>query len=160
MIFVTVGTHEQPFNRLIRKVDEMVENKIITEPVMMQIGYTDYLPKYCKYSRFLSYPEMMEYENKANIVITHGGPSTFMSVLSKGKVPIVVPRQHKFHEHINDHQLIFSEMVKRRGYPIIVVKDINTLNDAISEAGKSVKVLSHNQKFVQEFAEVVAGLLR
>lgn len=25
MIFVTVGTHEQPFNRLIEKMDELVE---------------------------------------------------------------------------------------------------------------------------------------
>ncbi|MGZ0974595.1 multidrug MFS transporter, partial [Streptococcus thermophilus] len=24
MIFVTVGTHEQPFNRLIQKIDELV----------------------------------------------------------------------------------------------------------------------------------------
>lgn len=26
MIFVTVGTHEQPFNRLIQKVDELVSD--------------------------------------------------------------------------------------------------------------------------------------
>ena len=26
MIFVTVGTHEQPFNRLIQKIDELVRD--------------------------------------------------------------------------------------------------------------------------------------
>lgn len=27
MIFVTVGTHEQPFNRLIQKIDEFKERR-------------------------------------------------------------------------------------------------------------------------------------
>ncbi len=29
MIFVTVGTHEQPFNRLVQKVDDLKKNGII-----------------------------------------------------------------------------------------------------------------------------------
>lgn len=30
MIFVTVGTHEQPFNRLIKKVDDLIiKEKVI-----------------------------------------------------------------------------------------------------------------------------------
>ena len=31
MIFVTVGTHEQPFNRLIEKMDALVESGVIQE---------------------------------------------------------------------------------------------------------------------------------
>ena len=31
MIFVTVGTHEQPFNRLIKKVDELKRDGVIQE---------------------------------------------------------------------------------------------------------------------------------
>ena len=30
MIFVTVGTHEQPFNRLVKAIDELKENGIVT----------------------------------------------------------------------------------------------------------------------------------
>ena len=29
MIFVTVGTHEQPFNRLIKKVDDLIIKEIV-----------------------------------------------------------------------------------------------------------------------------------
>ncbi|MBT8990350.1 glycosyltransferase, partial [Lactobacillus delbrueckii subsp. bulgaricus] len=36
MIFVTVGTHEQPFNRLIEKIDELVANGDIKEKVVIQ----------------------------------------------------------------------------------------------------------------------------
>ena len=39
MIFVTVGTHEQPFNRLIQKVDELKRDGIIKDEVIIQTGY-------------------------------------------------------------------------------------------------------------------------
>ncbi len=31
MIFVTVGTHEQPFNRLVKKIDDLVADGTIKE---------------------------------------------------------------------------------------------------------------------------------
>ena len=39
MIFVTVGTHEQQFDRLIKCVDELKRENIITEEVVIQSGY-------------------------------------------------------------------------------------------------------------------------
>lgn len=39
MIFVTVGTHEQPFNRLIQKVDELKRDGIIKDEVIIQTGW-------------------------------------------------------------------------------------------------------------------------
>ena len=41
MIFVTVGTHEQQFNRLIEKVDALAGAGVISEPVIMQTGFSD-----------------------------------------------------------------------------------------------------------------------
>lgn len=38
MIFVTVGTHEQPFNRLIQEVDRLKRENIIKDEVQMQTG--------------------------------------------------------------------------------------------------------------------------
>ena len=45
MIFVTVGTHEQPFNRLVEKMDSLVAEGVIREPVMIQTGYSTYLAR-------------------------------------------------------------------------------------------------------------------
>lgn len=47
------------------------------------------------------------------IVITHGGPASFIMPLQIGKTPIVVPRQHQFNEHVNDHQVEFARNVLR-----------------------------------------------
>ena len=44
MIFVTVGTHEQPFNRLLKKIDELKKDGIIHEDVIMQTGFSTYEP--------------------------------------------------------------------------------------------------------------------
>lgn len=52
--------------------------------------------------------------------------------LQIGKTPIVVPRQHQFNEHVNDHQVEFARNVAQRMGTIIPVEDIETLGDIIT----------------------------
>ena len=78
MIFVTVGTHEQPFDRLVKAVDELKRDGIITEEVIMQTGFSIYEPKYCEWSKLIPYREMIKNVENAHIVITHGGPASFI----------------------------------------------------------------------------------
>ena len=106
MIFVTVGTHEQPFNRLIQKIDELKKDGIINEDVIIQTGFSTYEPKYCQWSKLIPYQQMVKNVADARIVITHGGPASFIMPLQIGKTPIVVPRQHQFGEHVNDDQIV------------------------------------------------------
>lgn len=73
MIFVTVGTHEQPFNRLIQKVDELKRDGVIKDDVIIQTGFSTYKPKYCQWSKLISYQQMVKNVADARIVITHGG---------------------------------------------------------------------------------------
>ena len=114
MIFVTVGTHEQAFNRLIQEIDLLKYNGKITEEVICQIGYSDYIPKYCKWEKMISYEEMINNVKEARIVITHGGPASFLLPLQYGKIPIVVPRQLKYNEHVNNHQLDFLNKIVKK----------------------------------------------
>lgn len=161
MIFVTVGTHEQPFNRLIEKIDELKGKGIISEEVFMQIGYSTYEPKHCMWEKLIPYQEMEQYMNKADKIITHGGPATFMSVLSKGKKPIVVPRLVEFGEHVNNHQLDFAQKVLERGYQIVVITDLN--NNSISKALRNNltinKTNNNNSKFISAFKNRIKEVL-
>ena len=88
MIFVTVGTHEQPFNRLIQKIDELKKDGIINEDVIIQTGFSTYEPKYCQWSKLIPYQQMVKNVADAHIVITHGGPASFIMPLQIGKTPI------------------------------------------------------------------------
>ena len=132
MIFVTVGTHEQPFNRLVQKMDELKKNGTIQEDVIIQTGFSTYEPQYCQWSKLIPYQQMIKNVEEARIVITHGGPASFIMPLQIGKTPIVVPRQHKFGEHVNNHQVEFARNVEKRMGTIIDVEDVETLGDIIT----------------------------
>ena len=163
MIFVTVGTHEQPFDRLVKAVDDLKRDGIITEEVIIQTGFSTYEPKYCKWSKLLPYKEMINNVDEARIVITHGGPASFIMPLQIGKTPIVVPRQHRFNEHVNDHQVEFARNVAERMGTIIPVEDIDKLGEVIINyddivAGMGHGMSSNNAKFNEEFEKLVNEL--
>ena len=146
MIFVTVGTHEQPFNRLIKCIDEMVESGDVKEEVIIQKGYTDYEPKHCKSYKLIGYDEMQKYIEDARIVITHGGPASFIAPLSIGKIPIVVPRKKEFNEHVNNHQLEFALEVEKKMKNILVAKTEEEIIDAIINYDKKINKLNNNKQ--------------
>lgn len=159
MIFVTVGTHEQQFNRLIKKVDELKRKGLIKEKVFMQIGFSDYTPKYCEYKSLISYDEMIKYLNEARIIIVHGGPASFMKVLNVGKVPLVVPRKKIYGEHVNDHQLNFAREVKRiDDYPIYLIEDVEEIEAYVcmnSEKFLVTSKKSHQEQFCLKLKEII-----
>jgi UDP-N-acetylglucosamine transferase subunit ALG13 len=130
MIFVTVGTHEQSFDRLVRKIDDLIKARNITGDVFIQTGYSKYIPRFCPSKKFISYQKFIYYIRKADPVITHGGPGSIMPVLDSGKIPIVVPRQKKYNEHVDDHQIHFVKKLNSLER-IISVYDIETLCQAI-----------------------------
>ena len=155
MIFVTVGTHEQQFNRLIKEVDRLKGEGLIQDEVFIQTGFSDYEPVHCQWKTLISYDEMNRYMDEADIVITHGGPATFMGVISKGKRPIVVPRQEKFGEHVNDHQLEFCNRVKKI-YPIILIKETSDILEKINDVdSKIVKTINNNENFCRGLIELL-----
>lgn len=165
MIFVTVGTHEQQFDRLIKEIDRLRKSGAIEEDVIAQIGFGIYEPESCQWSRFFPYQKMCEYVAEARIVITHGGPSSFLAPLQIGKVPIVVPRQKRFGEHVNDHQVEFCRAMTKRQRNIVVVEDICGLQKAVANydsiaLGLNMGKNDNNTRFVNEFESAVEELMQ
>lgn len=103
MIFLTIGTQE-PFDRLIRAVDELVAEGAFEDEVVGQVGH-GYSPKH-----FRSYPIMDKiefdgYMKNSQFVISHAGMGSIITAHSLRKPMIVMPRLRKYREHVNDHQL-------------------------------------------------------
>ncbi len=160
MIFVTVGTHEQPFNRLIEYIDKLKLDGIIMEDIVMQTGFSTYIPQYCTWSKLLPYEEMVQNVANARIVITHGGPASFIMPLQIGKTPVVVPRQYDFNEHVNNHQVEFTKAVAERMGTIIPVYEIEKLKDIIVSYDNIIALMpsgmkSNNKEFIQKLEEIV-----
>lgn len=164
MIFVTVGTHEQPFDRLVSKIDELKRDGIIQEDVLIQTGFSTYEPEYCKWSRFIPYTDMVKNVAEARIVITHGGPASFIMPLQIGKTPVVVPRKKQFGEHVNDHQVEFTRHVVQRMENIIPVFEIDELKNVIESYDQIISTLkqgaqSNNHRFNERLIEIVESLM-
>jgi len=167
MIFVTVGTHEQPFDRLLIEIDRLASDKVIDEKMFIQSGYSAYKPIACDYKPFLGFDEMMQKMASARVIITHCGSSTIMQAIQLGKLPIVVPRQKIYKEHVDDHQVLFARYLKEKE-KVIVVTDIRDLEisvlsyDSIISKQAGTFSTSHFQEDAECFArrldEAIQGL--
>jgi UDP-N-acetylglucosamine transferase subunit ALG13 len=135
VIFVSVGTHKQQFDRLLREIDELIEKKVIREKVFAQIGYSIYKPKKFKYKKFLGLTEFDKNIKKCDVFITHGGEGNIGTALQYEKRMIVVPRRKKFDEHTNDHQLELTNAIGKEKQAVIV-EDVNEIKKALKGIAK------------------------
>ncbi|MGI6392302.1 MAG: PssE/Cps14G family polysaccharide biosynthesis glycosyltransferase [Candidatus Izemoplasmatales bacterium] len=132
MIFVSVGSREYQFDRLIHKIDCLVDSGELSDKVFAQIGNSNYIPKKIDYTRFLDNDQFSKAQDMANIIISHGGTGALVSALKKDKKVIAVPRLSAFKEHADDHQMQIVDLFEKEGYVIKVV-DIELLIEAIEK---------------------------
>ena len=102
MIFVTVGGM-RAFERLIREMDRIAGE--LDEPVVMQIGSTEYEPTNCDYFRFMPRAEMDRLYAGARVVVCHAGTGSILAALDHNKPLVLVPRLREYGEAFDDHQL-------------------------------------------------------
>lgn len=136
MIFVCTGTQVYQFNRLLKALDELAAEGKIKDEIFAQIGASDYKPRHYAYKAFLSSDEFTAYQDRASLIISHGGTGALIGASKKGKNIIAVPRLGRFGEHTDDHQLQVVEVLEKEGY-VRVVYDIKALGETIDEAIKA-----------------------
>lgn len=118
VIVVSVGTDHHPFARLVgwsaRWAVDHPECKVI-----IQRGTTP-APAGVESHELIPHDELRRLFRSARAVVSHGGPSTLMDARMAGRYPIVVPRDPKLGEHVDDHQLRFAEHMGRHhmAYPV------------------------------------------
>lgn len=133
MIFVTVGTQDVPFDRLLKAVEKQIKTGNIKEEVIVQCGKTKFKSKNMKFINFLEIEEFNKLLKKANLIICHGGVGSILDGLKNNKTVIACPRLAKYKEHTNDHQLEIINKFSNDGY-IIPLKDPNKLDVALKQA--------------------------
>lgn len=97
MIFVTVGT--TAFDSLIEAADKLPRDL----DVIIQKADGQYLPQNHKYHEYLEYNrEYIDYVNKADAVITHGGAGTLFDLMDRGIKIIGVANDERSDHHQAD----------------------------------------------------------
>ena len=131
MIFITVGTQKFQFNRLLKYIDQLIDEKAIkSDDVFCQSGFSTYKPKFYEYKDFLSADEFNYYIEKSDLIICHGGVGTLLNCLDRHKTIIAVPRKETFDEHIDDHQSEICNKFYSLKY-ILVANDYESLKQSI-----------------------------
>ncbi|GAB3411265.1 hypothetical protein GCM10027435_02690 [Haloparvum alkalitolerans] len=130
MIFGTVGTHDQPFNRLLSGLDEIADEY---DKVVTQVGHSTYRPKNMEWFDFVAESEINNYYRNASVIVGHAGAGTILTALSYGKPIVLMPRRKQYDEHIDDHQLELTAALRERE-GVFIVKMADELKAAIDDA--------------------------
>jgi UDP-N-acetylglucosamine transferase subunit ALG13 len=131
VIFLTVGSMF-PFDRLIKSVDELVGQGVITGPIVAQIGDGKYEPQHMPFDRFLGKPEYDKRVNEATMLMGHAGAGTIALALAQHKPLLVVPRLKRFQEHVNDHQIATARKFEQLGH-VVVAYEVGEIARKLSE---------------------------
>lgn len=124
MILVTVGTQKFKFDRLFNYIDNITDEEII-----VQCGESNHkFNKNVKRFDYIPFDKMQSYISKCDIFICHTTPSCVFDALKQDKKVITVPRQHKYKEHFNDHQMIFGNYLKSMNYCYVVHNEEDFIN--------------------------------
>ena len=159
MILVMLGTQNNSFERLLKKMDELIEKKVIDEKVIVQSGYTNYESKNMRIFDLIPQEELERYQEQADLIITHGGVGSIVSSIKKGKKVIAIPRLHRYHEHVNDHQKQIVESFDKKGY-IIGIQRIDELRKAIISAQDFVpKKYDDNEKSNSKILKLIEDFI-
>lgn len=158
MIFVTLGSQKFQFNRLLKAVDQLIDEGIVTKDVFAQTGYSDYQPKNFRYQPFLDREAFAEKMGQADIVITHGGTGAIIGAVKKGKKVIAVPRLAKYGEHVDDHQQQLIGQFCDLNL-ICSCDSVEELEVAISRARESqfAKYVSNTETIIQSISRYIEG---
>lgn len=131
-IFVTLGSQQFQFNRLLKLVDGIDVNKY---DVFAQIGYSDYKPRNFQYVDFLDRDSFAENINKADLIITHAGTGAIITALKNKKKVIAVARLKKYGEHVDNHQVELIDVFVKKNY-ITGLIEVDNLNIILEDVIK------------------------
>lgn len=157
MILVLLGTQNNSFYRLLEEINRLIEKGIIKDKVVVQAGHTKYESEYMEILDFIPGEKLEELEEKADLIITHGGVGSILQSITKNKKVIAIPRLHQYGEHVNDHQKQIVETFHEKGY-IIGIQTVKELEEAVAkikefEPKKYQQDNSKMLKIIEEFIE-------
>lgn len=131
MIFVTVGS-QLPFDRMVGAVAAWSGHRPGRPEILAQVGTgrTDHPHLRCV--RFLDGARYLEAIESARVIVAHAGIGSILTALEQGVPVILVPRDHRRGECLNDHQEQTARQLEQMGIVTVAwsESDLEDLLDA------------------------------
>ena len=161
LIFVTVGTDHHPFDRLVGWVDEWLRSGGNDRADAFAQTGTSAAPQLARSSPYLGRDEMADMVESAVCVVCHGGPGTIQEARRQGFLPIVVPRESGFGEHVDDHQVAYSSHLAEKGEVLLARSEtdfrklLDRALDNPDDFRLATPVLSEQELAVARFERII-----
>ena len=132
MIFVTLGSNPTfRFDRLIEAIAPLSPDELV-----VQHGPATPPPQGAKeVHEWLTFEQVLEYMDAADVVISHVGAGTILCAAQMGHVPVVMPRLKRYGEAVDDHQVALASMFERTGR-VAVVWEPQSLPERVAQASR------------------------
>ena len=151
---VLMGTQPQQFARLVG----LLETVKLSGKVVIQSGNTDIASKKYEVREFVKQGEFDSLVSGARYVITHGGVGSIMTALAYGKPVLVVPRERRYGEHVNNHQKEIAKKLEKSGYVLVAENEKEFKKGVIQLlTGRLKKPVFNNSKLVNMVSEYIDG---
>ncbi len=131
-IFVTLGTRDEQFTRLIKGVEDLVRKGVIREKVIIQAGYTKFSSDCVEVFDFCGPEKIDKLILNAQYVITQESAGISTQCLKHGTKFLVMPRDYQYGElpTKSDMKEDLHEKLEELGYTK-VVRNTSELEKAI-----------------------------
>lgn len=138
---VTLGTMtDYPFRRA---VDRLVQILPEDAEVLWQTGCTDVDDLDIRGRRSVPATELRAAIAHADVVIAHAGTGSALTCFELGRCPVLIPREHAYGEHVDDHQAQTAARLSELGLAVVRRVDELSLSDLELAARRSVAVHEH-----------------
>lgn len=120
-VLVVVGTDIHPFDRLMSWLEEWYASHPDRPRLLVQHGCSraPRLPATAGAGAaavpYLGHVELQRVMAEALLVVSHGGPATITEARRAGHLPLVVPRDPGYGEHVDAHQQLFARRLAGAG---------------------------------------------
>jgi len=157
VIFVTVGSQE-PFDRLVKTVDEWAASKGSTD-VVAQIASNAWRPPHLRWSEFLSPDVFRQHLAEAELVVAHAGTGTILQAMELTVPLVIMPRRAYLRETRNDHQLGTARRLAATAN-ISVAYDERQLVSFLNEPGSAARATALRDEASPELLDAIRSFLR
>jgi UDP-N-acetylglucosamine--N-acetylmuramyl-(pentapeptide) pyrophosphoryl-undecaprenol N-acetylglucosamine transferase len=132
--FVALGSHSQPFDRLLRVVDDAAARGVLPTPVHVQAGASAYASPRLTVVPWLPEDRFDTELRGARYVVCHAGASVIAQALRAGRRPLVMRRDGALGEHVDDHQAELLDELERRGLVRRIEREITAADLGAADA--------------------------